>query len=157
MPITPLAEFPEVRLGHVDSVLVSVWYSRLTIPSLDLLEQHHRSLAAKYGKVTFLSVVAGAAENPPPDVRERMNRTSEEMAKFRRANIIVVKARGLGAIIARSFLAAIAMFGKENIKVFKTTDEAVTYLKALPDQDEAVRGNGSLAADVQAFVDQPAP
>lgn len=151
--ITELAQTPECRLGHFESLLVSVWSSRLTVASLDLLEAHHRALAAKYGKVTFLSVVVGAAENPPPEARERMKKTTEEMMKLRRGNLIVVQAKGLGAILTRSFLAAMSFMSTEKIGVFKTLGEAVAEIRAIKGQDAALVAATALEADLVAFVD----
>lgn len=155
MAITLLDETPEYRLGHFGSLLVSAWYSRLNIPALESLEKHHRELASKHGKVTFLSVVVGAAENPPADVRERMKHGSEALLPLRRANLIVVQAKGLSAIIARSFLAAMSLMSPEKMGVFKTVEEAVAEAQRLPDQDEAVKAHPTLAAEIRAFVDLP--
>ncbi|MBL8911498.1 MAG: hypothetical protein JNM17_12460 [Archangium sp.] len=105
--------------------------------------------------MTFLSVVVGAAENPPADVRERMKHGSEALLPLRRANLIVVQAKGLSAIIARSFLAAMSLMSPEKMGVFKTVEEAVAEAQRLPDQDEAVKAHPTLAAEIRAFVDLP--
>jgi hypothetical protein len=155
--ITLLAEKPEYRLGHFGSVFISVWFSRLNIPALETLERYHRELAAKYGKVTFLSVVVGAAENPPAEVRARMQEGTKELLPLRRANLIVVQTRGLSAIIARSFLAAMSLMSSEKMGVFKTVEEAVAEAQRLPDQDADVKAHTTLAHEIKAFVDLPAP
>lgn len=157
MPITQLEAIPECRLGHVGSVFVSVWYSRLTLQALELLDKHHHALAAKYGKVTFISVVMGAAENPPADVRERLKQASGEMLKQRRANLVVVQTKGLSAIIARTFLAALSLISPEKMDVFKSVEDAVAMAQALPDQEPEVVSNATLAADVRAFCEQGQP
>lgn len=139
------------------SVYVSVWYSRLSMRALELLDRHHHALAAQYGKVTFISVVVGAAENPPADVREQLKKNAAEMLKQRRANLVVVQAKGLAAIIARTFLAALSLMSPEKMDVFKSVEEAVTAAQGLPDQVPEVTSSTTLAADLKAFCELPPP
>lgn len=155
MAITLLDETPEYRLGHFGSVFVSVWFSRLNIPALEALEKFHRELAAKHGKVTFISIVVGAAENPPADVRERMREGTAALLPLRRANLVVVQTKGLSAIIARSFLAAMSLMSPEKMGVFKTVEEAVAEAQRIPDQEAMVKAHTTLAAEIRAFVDLP--
>ena len=63
MAITQLQEFPEARFGHVGPLLVSIWYSELSLRSIDALDTHQRMLAERYGKVTMISVVSSATKN----------------------------------------------------------------------------------------------
>ena len=155
MTITFLDETPECRLGHLGPLLIAVWNSKLTVRSLELLEEQHRALHSKFGKVTLLSVVVGAAETPSGPVRERLNHTAEELHRLRRANVIAVLARGLGAIIARSLMAAVSLISAEKIEVFKTTDDAVAFVQHLPGQDATVVAALNLEAAVQDFVYPP--
>jgi len=155
--ITQLEAIPECRLGHVGSVFVSVWYSRLTLHALELLDKHHHALAAKYGKVTFISVVMGAAENPPADVRERLKQASGDLLKQRRPHLVVVQSKGHAAIIARTFLAALSLISPEKMEVFKSLEDAVAVAQALPDQVPEVVTDASLAAQLKAFCELGQP
>lgn len=157
MPLTTLQEFPEVRLGHVGSLFVSVWYSELTVRAVDALEKHHRALAAKYGKITQISVVVGAQSNPTPEMRDRLKEGAVELQQQRRANIVVVQTRGVAAIITRTFLAALSLMSSENMKVFKTLEEAAEMAQQLPEQDAELKSQLSLAADLTTFVNLPRP
>lgn len=72
-------------------------------------------------------------------------------------NIIVVRARGLGAIISRSFLAALSLVSSETIKVPATLEAAALEVKRLAGQHLETVNNATLAADLQAFAELPRP
>lgn len=157
MPITTLEERPECRVGHTGSVFVTAWYSELTEAALDMMERHQTALSQRYGKVTLISIVMGATKNPPPDVRERLKRTADFLQDQRIGNFVVVQTRGLSAIIARTFLAALSLMNSENMKVFKTLEDAAEEAKRIPGQQQEVVTNTTLAADLAAFAQLPPP
>lgn len=157
MAVTILEERPEARVGHVGSVFVTSWYSELTVEALDMLERHQTALAQKYGQVTLVSVVMGASKNPPPEIRERLKRTSDFLSGQRIGNFVVVQTRGLGAIIARTFLAALSLLNPENMRVIRTLEEAADEVRKLPKQHPEVVANVTLAADLVAFAALPQP
>jgi hypothetical protein len=157
MAITVLEETPEFRLGHVGSVYVTVWFSELSIAALDALEKHQRALVEKYGKVTMVSVVMGATKAPGPEIRDRLQGQSDVLAPHRRGNIIVVNARGMSAIIARSFLAMLSLISKEHMKVPSTLEAAAEEVKKIPGQDAETMANATLADDLLAFANLPPP
>lgn len=157
MPITTLEELPECRVGHSGSVFVTAWYSELTGPSLDMMEKHQTALAKKYGRVTLISIVMGATKNPPPDVRERLKKTSDFLSGQRIGNFVVVLTRGLAAIIARTFLAALSLMNSENMRVVRTLEDAADEARKLPAQHDDVLNNTQLGADLVAFAALPPP
>ena len=157
MAITLLEECPEFRVGHVGSVYVTVWFSELTERALDALSKHHHALVAKYGKITLVSVVINATKAPGPELRERLRSQSVELAKDRRGNIIVVLARGMSAIIARTFLAVLSLISTENMKVPNTLDAAADEVRKIVGQDAATVANTGLADDLIAFANLPRP
>ncbi|MBL9038784.1 MAG: hypothetical protein JNG84_09740 [Archangium sp.] len=157
MPIEMLEELPGCRIGAFDSLLVSVWYGELTIPMLDRLSFHHQALVAKHGKITFLSVVVNATGSPPAHVREHMKTKMPDMVPMRRGNYVVVLARGMAGVIARTFLAALSLINSENMKVFASVAEAVAAVQAIGDQSVTIRASTALVTDLQAFVGLPAP
>jgi hypothetical protein len=157
VPITVLEECPEYRLGHVGSVYVSVWFSELSTAALDALSKHHHALAKKYGKITLVSIVVGATKAPGPELRDRLRAETAELAKSRRANIVVVLTKGLSAIITRSFLAMLSLLSSETMKVPATLEEAAEQARKLEGQDEETRNNTTLGADLVAFAALPRP
>ena len=157
MAITVLEESPEFRLGHAGSVYVTVWFNELSNAALDALAKHQQALAAKYGKVTMVSVVVNATQAPGPEIRERLKEQSHELSHARLGNIIVVQARGMAAIVARSFLAMLSLISKEHMKVFKTLEEAADEVRKLPGQHAETVANQSLTEDLVAFAALPRP
>lgn len=157
MGVTVLQEHPEFRLGHVGSVFVTVWFNELSHAGLDALNKHQKDLAAKFGKVTMLSVVVDATKAPSPEIRERLKTETDDLAPARLANIIVVQARGMSAIIARSFLAMLSLISKEHMKVFKTLEEAAEEVRKVPGQHPETVANQALAEELVAFAALPRP
>lgn len=157
MPITLLEERPDFRLGHAGSVYVSIWFSELSHAALDALEKHHQALSAKHGKITLVSVIVGATKPPPDELRDRLRKQSVELAKVRLGNVIVVQARGMGAIIARSFLAVLSLISAENMKVPANLEAAAEEVRKLPGQDAGTRANQTLGEDLMAFAALPRP
>ncbi len=157
MGIRVLEECRDYRLGYVGSVLVSVWFSELTSAALNALEKHHEALADQHGKITLVSIVMGATAAPSSELREQLRTQGMTLAKRRLGNIIVVRSKGLSAIIARSFLAALSLFNSEIIKVPATIAAAAQAVRELPGQDAAVRADATLEAALEAFADLPRP
>lgn len=157
MSIRVLEENRDYRLGSVGAVLVTVWYSELTNSALDALQKHHEALTNQHGKITLVSIIMGATAAPSSQLRDRMRSQSTELAKRRLGNIIVVRTRGLSAIIARSFLAALSLVSTETIKVPATLEAAANEVRALAGQNEATKGDTSLGAELDAFAELPRP
>lgn len=156
MAITLLQEFPEARFGHVGPVLVSVWYSELSMRVVDALDEHQAALVKKYGKVTLISIVQSASKTPPPEIREELKRRQPLQEATRLGNIVVVNTRGLSAIIARTFLAALSLTNS-GLQVAKDLEDAATRAKNLPGQFPEVSANTSLGADMKTFASLSAP
>ncbi len=157
MAISILEECPEFRLGHSGSVYVTVWFSELNDKALDSLAKHHHALVAKYGKITLVSVIVNATKAPGSDLRERLRTQSVELAKHRRGNVIVVLARGMSAIIARTFLAMLSLISSEHMKVPASLDAAADEVRKIAGQDAATVANASLGDDMVAFAALPRP
>jgi hypothetical protein len=157
MAITLLEECRDYRLGSKGSVLVTVWFSELTTAALDALEKHHEALANRLGKITLVSIIVSATEAPRAELRERLRAQSTQLAKRRLGNIIVVRAKGLSAIIARSFLAALSLVSTETIKVPATLEAAANEVRALAGQNADVVNDATLGGELEAFAELPRP
>ncbi|HEY0883409.1 MAG TPA: hypothetical protein VGD87_17870, partial [Archangium sp.] len=94
---------------------------------------------------------------PGSEVRDRLKEQSNFLASDRLGNIIVVTARGMSAIIARSFLAMLTLISKENMKVPSSLAAAADEVKKLPGQDAATLANTTLAEELEAFANLPRP
>ena len=152
MAIDVLAELDEARIGHVGPVLVVVFRSKIVARTLDVLEQHQASLAARYGKVTLISVVDGANQQPDPEVSARIKSQAPTLAKLRRGNIVVIAKPGLGAVMARTFIAMLSLVTPEPLIAVKSLQLAAEKARALPGQPPEVVQNAALGAELEAFA-----
>lgn len=155
--ILTLEERKECRLGHSGSVLIIVWYTEPTVAALERFEIHHRALAAKFGKITLLSIIRGGLGSPPAEVRARIDQHTAELQKQRHGSIVAVQASGLAAIFIRTFLAALALVSTEHMRVVKALEDAAAEVQRTPGQDEPTRANAGLAGELAAFVGLPPP
>lgn len=155
MSVTLLDEFPEVRIGHVGSVLISVWFSHATLRGLEAMSRHQLALFARYGKITNLSVAVKTPKAPGPEAQEWIKRNDKNLEGTSVGTVIVVLERGLGAILARSFIAAASLVSANTIHVVKTLDEAVTKTRALPQQLQEVVDDATFTAKLEVFVAAP--
>jgi hypothetical protein len=81
-----------------------------------------------------------------------MSQQAAEVDGLRHGNIVVVQAKGLAAIITRTYLAALSLVSPEHMRVFKTLDEAAAEALSLPGQDAQTKANTQLAADLADFA-----
>jgi len=157
LSLITLEERVEYRLGHLGSVLAVGWHEAPSIRCLEVLEQHHVALAQRFGKVTLLSVIVTATQNPSPDVRAKIDQQASRLEAVRHGSVVVVLAKGLAAIFIRTYLAALSLVTKEPLRVVKTLADAATEIRKLPGQDEATRQTSDLEEHLRAFVALPAP
>lgn len=155
MAVNELARLPGFRVGAVGPVLVTVFVETATVERLQLLERVQGEFIAAHPKLFSLNVVVGdSVKNPDAAVRELSARLQEKYNHATVAAGTVLQVHGLGAVIARGFLAALALLarGSSPTEVFKTVPDAVKWLQALPGLPEDVAKNRNLVAEVDAFV-----
>ena len=161
MAVELLETLAEGRIGHIGPVLVSVWYSPLTVRGLDTMARRHRELSARYGpKVTMVSIVQRLGSPPSPELRERVGVELEALKKQSIGDFVVLRATGLGAIIARSFLATVALLrggGLVAMRVLKTAFEAGEEARRLPEQLPDIANDLLLGESLEAFAALPPP
>ncbi len=161
MAVELLETLAEGRIGHIGPVLVSVWYAPLTLRGLDTMARRHRELSAHYGpKVTMVSIVQRLGSPPSPELRERVAVELEALKKQSIGDFVVLRAKGLGAIIARSFLATVALLrggGLVPMRVLKTAFEAGEEARRLPGQLPEIANDLLLGEALEAFAALPPP
>lgn len=155
MPVTLLEEFSEVRIGHVGPVLISVWFSQATLRGLEALSKHQLALVARHGKITNLSVAVKIPKAPGPEAQEWLKKNDVRLRGTSLGTVIVVLERGLGAILARSFIAAASLISANSMHVVKTLDEAVAKTKLLPGQPREILDDATLSSNLEVFVAAP--
>lgn len=154
--VSALESFPEARLGHVGPLLVGVWYSQATLRALEALEKHQLELAKQYGPITNLSITVKIPKAPGPEAQEWLKRSEPTLRGSSRGTVIVILERGLGAIIARTFIAGASLISSANMQVVKTIAEGVDRVRALPNQHASLLDDAGLVDALSAFARQPA-
>lgn len=157
MSVTLLEEFPEVRIGHVGSMLVSVWYAQATLKGLEALGKYQLELVRLHGKITNLSVAVKIPRAPGPEAQEWLRKIDKELRGTSHGTIIVVLERGLGAILARSFIAAASLISANAMHVVKTLAEAAEKARTLPSQARDIADDSKLVTSLEVFVALPQP
>jgi hypothetical protein len=159
MSVIELGRLPGFRVGSVGPLIISVFHETATVERLILLDRLQTALAAEHPRLYALNVVVGASiKNPPSSVRDL---SAQLQAKFegRTAGAATVLAvRGLAAVIAHGFLAALALVASSTpTQVFKTLPDATRWLQGLPDAPADFSRLETLAADVEAFIADERP
>lgn len=152
MSIVELSSLPEVRIGHLNSLLVSVWHSQATIDGLRAMNDAQRKLIAQYGRITTASVAVKIPKAPGPEVSEWLKQSEQEFKGCSRGTVVVVLERGLSAIIARSFIAAASLISSNTMLVVKTLEEAAEKVRQLPGQPADLANDLELAEKLEAFI-----
>ncbi len=156
MAIVTLKEFPEVRLGHAGSLYVSVWYSQATVRGMELLMEQQDLLLRTHPSITNLSVAIRIPSSPSKDVQEFLKKNPGDLARSR-GTVIAILAKGLGAILARSFIVGFSLVSRSSLIVVKTLEEAAAEVQKIAGQDASITNDTKLAADLMAYVALPAP
>ena len=153
MPISIVQEFPEVRIGTSGALVVNVWFSEATVRGIEAIGAAQKSVVDAHGPATMLSISMSVPRAPAPEVAEWLKKNQRSDDPNTRATIVCLLARGLGAVIARSFIAAISLVGGQRLTVVKSLAEAV---------DETVKIDGKvdravLVRDLEALLALPPP
>lgn len=158
MAVTLLGELPgDIRIGHLGSIFITVHEGVLTHEVYSFYEQQQARLIALHPRISIFAVVLGSTSAPHPEVRERLNEVSKATRPNRIGTVVAITAGGLGAIITRTFLAALALVSPESIRATRDIASGVAALKALPGQLPEVVADSTIAAQIEAFVAGRAP
>ena len=155
MAVTELGRLPGFRVGAVGPLYICVFHQSATLERLELLEQRQAALLVSQPRLYALNVVVGTSILAPgPEVRLKSAALQTRFDDTTVASATVLAVRGLGAVIARGFLAGLALVAgaSKPTQVFKTVAEAVTWLARLPGAPSQLAANRDLVADVEAFV-----
>lgn len=139
-------------MGHAGSLLVGVFYDDLSVRAVDALAARHLELGARYGGITVVSLVMGLSKPPSLGLRERLLREVPALIQHQRSHVVAVLTKGLGGIIARTFLAAISLTSPATMTVVGSLRSAVLELEALMQPDELAAHSAELEAELLAFA-----
>jgi hypothetical protein len=101
--------------------------------------------------LTLLTVIVNSPAAPEKGVAQRAAAISARFEKQLRANLVVVLARGLGAVMVRSFLTGFSLVSKVPMFTFRDLPGAATCIAGLPGQAPRLT-QADVAAALEAFV-----
>lgn len=151
MSVTELVSLPEVRIGHVGPLMVSVWHSQASLRGLQAMAEQQRKLLAVHQKISTLSIAVRVPKAPGPEATEWIKQSDKEFKDTSRGSVVVVLEKGLAAIIVRSFLAAASLISSNAMQVVKTIEDAADRVKAIPGQAPEIVGDTELIAKLIEF------
>lgn len=150
MEIELLHDGPVVSVAAAGPLLIQLFHAKPVLEALARVDEAEALVAARHERLSTLTLLThGSLERPDDEVRAR----SVELAgKYGRQIIgaaIVVDARGLVAMMARTFLSTFFLFSPaaSTNRVFSSLDAALDWLRTI---DPAL---ATLTVDdVQRFV-----
>lgn len=154
MVVEPGFESEHLTVGSAGALVV-VSYRGGTKAELERLDAFQAALVAKHGRIASMSLMDNVGSMVRMD--EETRQFSAVLAKkYEKTNIggaIIVRSKGIGAVIARTSLSAVFLVtqGGLEMKVFKTIDEGLTWLRSLP-APNPLQGSSVTAADLEAFA-----
>jgi hypothetical protein len=153
MPLSELMSTPGVRVGALGPLVVTVFSESPSLAMLTEVEAVQTRHAGQFGNRLLLCnvVTVPKLSPPPPEVREFSSKMQQRLEACSVGSATVLRMSGLSAVLARGFLAGLALITHTNRPsgVFKDPDEAVAWLLKLPggevlarepDVAKAVRG-----------------
>jgi hypothetical protein len=151
-----LLSLPEVRVGHYGSLMVMVWRGEVSVDSLAKTNAVEDALVKQFGKISVIGAITNLVGGIPS--AELRKSGAEAMRRFQphvRGTALVVMAEGAKAVLARTFLAGMALLidFKSPMKTFRVMGDAVTWLN----ERGSELHNESVARAVELFVSQSRP
>jgi hypothetical protein len=153
--IETIFEADDLRLGAVGPLVVMRYRGPTTIASLRQVDQLQEALLRTHPHIMSIALLHQMTE-PGVKMDEDARKFSVDLAaKFEKTNVasaMVLKATGLSAVLARTFLSAWVLVRRTemNMKVVRTTEEGLTWLRSQPEPNP-VRPVAVSAADIDAF------
>jgi hypothetical protein len=151
-----LLSLPEVRVGHHGPLMVMVWRGEVQLNSLEKTNAVEDALVKQFGKISVIGAITNLVGGIPS--AELRKNAAEAMRRFQpavRGTALVVMAEGAKAVLARTFLAGMALLidFRSPMKTFRNVLDAVGWLNEKGAELQAE----SLARAVETFVTQSRP
>lgn len=138
--------------------MVGVYKGRSSMPALDALDRLQEGMVKKHPKISTLSIIPQVGEmmHVEAGVRDRSLALNEKYEPYLRGSAIVITARGLGAVMVRSFFSGFFLLTKSwaQMKTYSTIGDGLSFVQGLPDQDPSIKA--LKLEDIEAFVNAPA-
>ncbi|MBK7865000.1 MAG: hypothetical protein IPJ65_41655 [Archangiaceae bacterium] len=151
-PLTEVARTPTFRLARSGKLVVAVYHGPGTVSDLDALVALQLKVIAELGSQVSMTVITTLREMPKPEVREKVVAVGREHPELGKGALLVLTAKGIGAVLFRTFMAATGLLSHtvSQVTTVRTVAEAVEARRAelgLP-SDAAV---AALTAEIEAY------
>jgi hypothetical protein len=148
-------EAEDLRLGAIGPLVVMRYRGATKLSSLQQVDALQSALLRTHPRIMSIALLDQMIQ-PGVKMDEDAKKFSVELAaKFEKTNVgsaMVLKATGLSAVLARTFLSAWVLTRRTEMtmKVLRTTEEGLTWLRSLPEPNP-VRMVAVSAQDVDSF------
>ena len=142
MPVALLAQGPNVRIGALGNILVSVFDGPPDEKTLEVVDRGTSLHAASHAKyVSIVAIVAEKLAAPTPQFREGATKLHARFEDQLLASATVITSRGMAAVVARTFLAAyqLIVHYKAPQQTFRDLPTAVAWLEQQVSEVKGVR------------------
>lgn len=156
MGLTLLLDSPLLKAAHSGPFLVTQYQGNSTLQVLDDLERVQSALIQQYPRLSTLTVIrhTEALTRVDEEVRHRSVELGKKFDPHLLGAAIVVTARGLAAVVARTFLSGFFLLSRNEAptRTFPDVPQALEWLRALPGQDLSVKADATLLAELERFL-----
>ncbi len=142
MAIQDLVTRPNTRISRQGSVLITDMTGPSSVAELDADFIHQQNIAKQFGHFSSIAILhTDTMGGPNQDVKARAAEQAKLVADKLVGTAIVVVGGGMAATLMRTVLVGYFLLTKagNKQKAFSTIEEAVTWLKGLPGQDDDVK------------------
>jgi hypothetical protein len=154
MPVIEKGRLPGFRVGTVGPLIVTVFEHSATVERLTLLDRVQGEFLAAAPRMYAMNIIVGDLVAPAGEVREVSAKLQAKYNATTVASATVLAVKGLAAVIARGFLASLALVarGSTPTQVFKSVFEATHWLQHLPGAPPELAKAPNLAQEIEAFI-----
>lgn len=147
-----LGEGPGFQVGAIGSLIVTVHTQAASLALIQKLDEVMEAHRKTFPRFSVLALVTGAGiKSPEPGLKDLVIAQEKRFQSALVGAAIAIEARGLTAVLTRSFLAAYTLLSSHQfpIQSFGSTEQAVAWLQQLPEQEHYFRGNKDCAAEAR--------
>jgi hypothetical protein len=153
--IETIYEAEDLRLGAVGPLVVMRYRGFTTLSSLQQVDALQETLLRTHPRIMSIALLEQTIQQGVKMDEDARKFSVDLAAKFEKTNVgsaMVLKATGLSAVLARTFLSAWVLTRRTEMtmKVLRTTEEGLTWLRSLPEPNP-VRPVALSAQDIDAF------
>ena len=155
MEFTKVFESGDARFGTAGPLLIVVYRGTANVAVLNELDKVQESMLQKHPRISTLTVIsqASAALKVEEGVRARGVELGKKYETKVVGSAIVVTAKGLGAVMVRTFLSGFFLLSRAEtpMKTFASIEEGLIWLRSLPGQDPVIKTE-IFTSDVERFI-----